>query len=259
MLLLSCVGWQQGQRPAHQLQGAEDGVEHVSLCAEQSPRAPGDGEGGADGQGGQGDSRWMGQGQLDEGLVWACCLLMLRACGANGEDARDARGRGRSGGLYGWKTRDAAVVGRVLSSHRRILPAVLARLTDVCLGHGGGGAESKGAGCGGGGAPLALLSPLPAAEHGAEALEALLSDGSVRMLLARGGGGFRTLQASLARLKSAEGLKSAEEAGRSGGRKEGGSLEGSQGRLSRGAHERLESQYAMISAVVEAQKLRAGR
>ena len=90
-------------------------------------------------------------------------------------------------------------------------------------------------------------------------MEALLSDGSVRMLLARGGGGFRTLQASLARLKSAEGLKSAEEAGRSGGRKEGGSLEGSQGRLSRGAHERLESQYAMISAVVEAQKLRAGR
>jgi hypothetical protein len=65
-------------------------------------------------------------------------------------------------------------------------------------------------------------------------------------MLARGGVAFRTLQASLARLKSVGG----------GGAGGGGAEEGQH--LSRGAMERLESQFAMISAVVEAQKKRAG-
>jgi hypothetical protein len=77
---------------------------------------------------------------------------------------------------------------------------------------------------------------------------ALRWDGSVRTMLARGGIAFRTLQASLARLKSVGG----------GGGAVGVGGGGSHGLLSRGAVQRLESQLAMISAVVEAQNKRAG-
>jgi hypothetical protein len=139
---------------------------------------------------------------------------------------------------------------------RRLLSWVLSRLTDVCLrqtsvaealGRGGGvGAEALGALLSDGrhmfskvldivtlyGKCTAALTFENCCSRGA-----LRWGGSVRAMLARGGVAFRTLQASLARLG-------------------GGGGEGSH--LSRGAVERLESQFAMISAVVEAQKKRAG-
>ncbi len=132
----------------------------------------------------------------------------------------------------------------MVTAHKCLLPALLSRLTDVCLGEAAGGsagAEERVEG-GGEGASDTRVSLsgwcVEDAEDGAEALHAVLGTRCVRAVLGQGGAGMVVLTASMLRLEG-------------GGGNDRGKLKGAAS-VSFRALERLRTQHGMLAAVVEA-------
>ena len=171
---------------------------------------------------------WIGQAQLDAALVWACCTLALRSCAAGAGQGVKAGG-GEAGG---WKDKDAEVVSRVVSVHRRLLPLVLCRITDVCVGMTTAVTDKA--------CPHLVLALSGSAEAAAAAMDALLSDGGVQMLLGEGGEDMQVLEASLSRIEGSAG--------------KGGS--GGACGITARALDSLRTQHAMLAAVATARKRR---
>ena len=135
---------------------------------------------------------------------------------------------------------DAEIVGRVVTAHQCLLPALLSRLTDVCLGEAAGGSAGKEEGVEGGGEGASYTRVslsgwcVEDAEDGAEALHAVLGTRCVRAVLGQGGAGMVVLTACMLRLEGG------------GGKLKGGAC------VSFRALERLRTQHGMLAAVVEA-------
>jgi hypothetical protein len=139
----------------------------------------------------------------------------------------------------------------VVVVHGGVLPAVITRLAAVCEGAEAKGGEGTGAGAGAGAVEAGVGAGVEAVD-GAEALEGLLADRSVRGILSQGGDALNALMASLAKLQAAQAAAAGIGEVCGGGAKSGGGTAG-RSRITARALSSLQRQCDVLAAVVDAQ------